>query len=109
MNRLRRTKAKRKLINRKVLSQIYGRDILGVPLAKIVKQLDLDITPKAMSTLLYWYKETIEAHPETAKVILDSLFPIWLDEESNLVQENPEGWVYIGRFPLGYWDCDAND
>jgi hypothetical protein len=90
------TKAKRKLIPRETLQIIEEKLRMGVPLAKTIRDLDLDIS-RTVVTKLVRYNEVAELD-ETVK---NSLFPDWLD--GKVVKENPDGWVYTGFFPWGNW------
>lgn len=90
------TKAKRKLVPQSTLNIIQEKLDLGVPLAKITRDLGLDISRTHIAKLLKFYT-LIDRDPTVAS----SLFPKWLD--GKVVQENPDGWVYVGFFPWGSW------
>ena len=32
----------------------------------------------------------------------------WLKPDGPALQLQPEGWIYVGRFPLGEWQCYSN-
>ena len=96
--------AKRKLVPQSIIVNIYELTDIGVPLAKVLKDKDLDACRPVIAKLLDAYRL---AHKEdmTMKVrgtVMSSLFPVWL-QESPEVQEQPDGWKYQGRFPLGHW------
>ena len=107
----RSTRAKRKLLSQQVLQEVDKRYAYGVPLASIVRQLDLDLSRRALATLIMWYRlpYVADLSSETNRAINSSLFPEWVDCNHKNVQENPEGWVYIGRFPFGRWAYNADN
>ncbi len=105
----RTTRAKRKLLSPAILANVALRHDLDVPLAAVVRQLELDISRAALATLLHWYKEQDKCEGDKAATIQSSLFPDWLDADCKNVQENPTGWAYTGRFPLGHWTYNADN
>ena len=101
--------AKRKLVPKQIIDDIYDLTSIGVPLAKVLKDKDLDACRPVIARLLDSYRL---AHQDdmTLKVrgtVYASLFPVWL-QDTPAVQEQPDGWKYQGRFPLGTW-LYAND
>ncbi len=93
---------KRKLITRIIAARLCTKIKIGVPLAKAQREEHLNnISSTALSRLLkHYYKDS--------PVINGSLFPAWLDEDGDSVQEQPDGCRYVGYFPLGVW-VYAND
>lgn len=80
---------------------------LGVPLAKIIRDLDLDINSTSAASLIRAY--TIASNQvENASIVKNSLFPTWLDN-SQTIMSNPDGWYYTGFFPWGSWSYDSNN
>lgn len=106
-NDMRRTRAKRKLLSAQSLEWIQDRLDIGVPLARVLRDGNFNLSRAAAATLVEWYA-LYTSNPTELGAIKASLFPEWL-KPSDEVQENPDGWVYIGRFPWGYWQYDKND
>lgn len=100
---MKQTRAKRKLLSPKTLSRISLAVGYGVPMARAIRDLDLDMSRTAVANLLRMYKK----HGDRLEVN-ESLFPPWLDKENDNEQINPDGWVYVGRFPWGYWQNENN-
>lgn len=91
-----RTKAKRKLVGKATMAQLKEQVlVIGASLARAMNNLNLDSSRPTIDNLLHLYDNADET-------ILASLFPPWLPENA-LVMENPDGWVYEGRFPYGKW------
>lgn len=86
----------RKLLSRTMLEAIDEDIESGVPLTRAIRKQSLDVTYPVVKKLLA-YKDDPQAQA--------SLFPDWLDPDSNEVQVQPEGWVYSGFFPRGEWLC----
>jgi hypothetical protein len=104
----RSTRAKRKLLSPNILNWIAVKLELGVPLAKLCRQLELTMTRRAVATLVEQYNLSL-SDDKYSRAVHNSLFPAWLDVNNTNAQENPVGWVYVGRFPFGYWAKDADD
>lgn len=97
----------RKLLTPQTLYQIAEWTSLGVPVARAMRQLDLEgnITRPTVVMLLKAYverKTSTQAHYDRT---LASLFPPWLTEDGPAIQEQPEEYNYVGHFPQGYWEC----
>lgn len=97
---MKRTKAKRKLIPKALFVEIISRKALGVPISRVIKDLDLDISRTSLNSLLKVY----EVSAVTGKFD-GSLFPPWLADTPE-VQEQPDNWYYQGHFPWGNWQHD---
>lgn len=91
---------RRKLLNKLMLDDIQRLLDIGVPLAKIIREAELEMSQPSVTKLLKWYKQSQLPTGETACIITLSLFPKWLAYE----QEQPEGVEYKGYFPLGEWE-----
>lgn len=91
------TKAKRKLIPKALFAEIVARKALGVPLSRIIKDLNLDISRTSLSSLLKVYEVSYINGKFDA-----SLFPPWLKDKAE-VQKQPDSWYYQGHFPWGSW------
>ncbi|MAF24370.1 hypothetical protein CL634_02110 [bacterium] len=103
----RRTSAKRKLLPKKVLAECYELQTLGVPLTKVIRDKELNITRSLLAKLLKYYKIIDDYGPGNAVIaVRKSLFPDWLVETKEQVQTNPDGWYYVGYFPKGQWHYD---
>ncbi|ANY29529.1 hypothetical protein BOX07_gp18 [Pseudoalteromonas phage PH1] len=88
---------KRKLVTRPVLFNLYKHNSMGVPLTKLVASGDYDISRPALASLL----RALESEQSTT--VSASLFPVWLDENGPTVQEQPDNFIYLGKFPHGEW------
>lgn len=88
---------KRKLMPSAVLEDIATKHSFGIPLTKIVETGRYDISRPALSLLIRTYNHVGNS---TVKA---SLFPDWLDQDGDTVQEQPNNFVYIGKFPDGEW------
>ena len=96
--------AKRKLVPQAILIEVHDLHVIGVPLAKILRDKDLDACRPVISKLLDAY-DLAQREDMTTKVrhkVFNSLFPVWLAKEPT-IQEQPDGWRYAGRFPTGQW------
>ena len=82
----------RKLLPEPILAKASELAELGVPVAKIIRDMELDISSPALSNLIRWYDKRNPA-------IHLSLFPNWLD--TNKVAQS--GWKYHGYFTIGQW------
>ena len=87
---------KRKLIPKPILAEAYKRLQFGVPIARLIKDLNLDVSRPHMAILLDWYSLALQD-----EAICASLFPPWLEGETE--QEEPDNAKYEGRFPFGVW------
>lgn len=110
---MKQTKAKRKLLAKDVLDALANKIELGVPLSRAIRDLKLDISNPTAKKLLNCYSilnsfDRLEFE-ESETVVNNSMFPAWLDKSSTNVQENPDGWIYVGYFPLGEWQHDTNN
>ena len=93
---------KRKLLSSKLLFSVESRVAQGVPLALIIRKMELDISRPALAKLLKHSKREQEVMDDS-ELIEASLYPQWLDSNSLEVQTQPEDWCYKGYFPLGEW------
>lgn len=95
----------RKLIPLQYLKTYHELSKLGVPLRKIIRDNDLSTSGPHLAKLLETFH--LLAIPEISIganiVITNSLFPEWL-KDTPTVQEQPENYTYLGKFPFGYWD-----
>lgn len=92
----------RKLINERVLRDCLYLSDLGVPVSKISRDNNLDISLPALIKLIYYYK-TAEESVINARYIKASLFPPWLDNDNDDAQSQPDAFKYLGAFPFGEW------
>lgn len=86
---------KRKLLTKTALHKVDLDTKLGIPLAKSILQNDIchGISQPSVKNLL----DALEAEQYS------SLFPVWVDQAGEAVQEQPDNWKYIGKFPTGKW------
>lgn len=90
-------KNKRKLICKVTLERIAKLTSLGVPLLRIIRDEDLNVSAPHVAKLVDYLKTgEYEA----------SLFPPWL--KGKVIAEQPEDWKYDGRFPWGKWINENN-
>lgn len=102
---------KRKLVKTAVLQEIASLNKQGVPLAKIVRDNDLDVSLPHLTKLIHFFNLSIDACPERHiteedKVkLLNSLFPEWMQfaAEAAPIQVQPASYKYKGLFPWGIW------
>lgn len=92
----------RKLISETLLKDCLFLADLGVPVAKISRDNNFDISLPHLAKLINWYKQSEEAQV-SSRIIKLSLFPKWLDHNSNNTQSQPDNYRYIGQFPFGEW------
>ena len=103
---MKRTSAKRKLVSETVLADCYKLSKLGVPVSRILRDKNLDITRQALAKLIELYGRWETAPHKDCPQLHSSLFPSWLNHESEQVQTNPDGWTYTGYFPFGAWSYE---
>lgn len=89
----------RKLLAPPILARLARKRDVGVPLARLIKDHDLDISSPHLAKLIGWFDQESDE-------IQNSLFPPWLDYNSIQVQEQPDNFSYTGLFPFGYWKQD---
>lgn len=98
---------KRKLIPLQQLDELYHKQAIGVPIARLIRDNDMNISIPHLSKLLHYYGLCMaNTGMESAVTIYNSLNAPWLDSTilADRVQEEPEGYKYIGRFPYGEWE-----
>ena len=94
----------RKLLHRDTLERIYFRYSMGVPVRKLHRDFNMNISVPVFTKLIEAYEESLDNEQMTSitDTITNSLFPVWL-KNINCVQTQPKQWKYIGKFPLGAW------
>ena len=98
----------RKHIRADVLHKIYDEVQLGVPVARSMRShlpSDSMTRPTVVNLLetLAELKNTVDT--TDADILASSLFPPWLDEHGEVIQEQPHNYDYTGCFPIGRWQC----
>ena len=95
---------KRKLMPESLLSQLLDAYRLGVPLAKLIREHDLDISRPHLRKLLFIYIDVLEeeAFYNKESTLRHALFPAWVREKQGITIQ-PDKWTFTGRFPLGAW------
>ena len=88
----------RKLLTQAALAKLEVLTMMGVPLARCITDLQLDMSRPAVKKLLDIH---LLADHQT------SLNPEWLDPTGPLVQEQPSNYSYEGYFPLGHWSIET--
>lgn len=105
---MKRTKAKRKLLSMTTFNEVLKRKAMGVPVARIMVDLDLKdkISRTSLVNLITAYDAiTDPGSPHNVKDSMQSLYPEWLQTDID-VQEQPDNWYYEGYFPWGTWKHD---
>ena len=92
----------RKLIRLDKLSTLAHRAQMGVPLARAIRDMRLDISrPLAAKQVQLFNMDC--ATKEASSLLKHSLDAPWLDYDGPTVQEQPDNWYYEGYFPFGKW------
>lgn len=92
-------KQRRKLIRKDILEEIAKKNTSGVPLSRLIRDYDLDISLPHITKLVNWYKSANKFDSVKA-----SLFPEWLKNNGTPIQVQPwEKFRYLGTFPTGCW------
>lgn len=96
------------LMQEVLLSDLWSKQQVGVPVSTLIQQEELDITPPTLTKLLSYMsvleQEEMKENELVYTMVYNSLFPDWLlVNEELLIMKQPHGWRYIGQFPLGYW------
>lgn len=92
----------RKLIRLDKLLSLHRKVSIGVPLARALRDLELDISRPLAAKQLKLFETECESN-EANRLITDSMDPPWLDAKGPAVQEQPSDWDYEGYFPFGKW------
>ena len=104
------SKYQRKLIPESVLAKMCSDLALGIPLSKILASLNIQASRPHVNNLLDWYRMNVKEKGCWSEDVYNSLFPNWLDKESQVAQIAPADWSYVGSFPFGHWEQDeANE
>lgn len=98
---MRGTAAKRMLLRPDVAIALKADVERGVPIQRAMKNLSLECSRPTIAKLL----DTMEL--SEIEAVTASLNPEWLDADGEPIQTQPDGWRYIGRFPLGKWEQDS--
>ena len=88
---------RRKLIRRSLLIELADLRLKGVPVLKLLRDYDLELSPPHLTKQLDYYN----MFKNKAEVV-NSLFPEWLNDIDN-IQEQPATAKYDGMFPWGEW------
>lgn len=98
------------LMQEELLSILWQKQQVGVPVSTLIQQEQIDITPPTLTKLLTYMSALEdqalqkEENHDTYNMIYNSLFPQWLiDHEHVPIMRQPNGWKYVGQFPLGIW------
>lgn len=98
---------RRKLVDPDVLIEIIPKKNDGVPLARLIRDYNLDLTVPHLQKLLYIAEDLQESNaakfiPEYRKTVYASLAPEWI-VGTRAALEAPIDWEYEGNFPHGKW------
>ena len=93
-----------KLIQFDILKELHSRHKLGVPVTRLIKDWELDISRPSLAKLVEYFDLYHDNHDINIMMIIKaSLNPEWLEINCNIVQTQPKHYKYIGEMPLGYW------
>lgn len=90
-------KVPRKLFRKVLLVELAEKAVLGVPIAALRRTYNLDCSLPHLSKHIHYY-----AMFKDKQVVVDSLFPPWLNDAEDIQTENQQ-WKYSGLFPWGDW------
>lgn len=98
-----------KLIPRHLLKKLFNHYEDGVPITKLVRKYNLDISGPTLDKLLSMYALSRDGlvSLDDREIILNSLFPAWVEEGisiSDTLCIQPPDWEYVGSMPYGYWE-----
>lgn len=98
---------RRKLIRFDKFLELHRTTAIGVPLARALRDMQLDISRPLAAKMLKVYEgvenDTMEL--SAAAKVVHTLSPSWMNvhKDAPHVQEQPDGWDYEGYFPFGDW------
>lgn len=92
------------LMQQKELVDMHAKRKEGVPVSRIIKDYELEITHPTLSRLIEYYELYMQANDEIKPIIFSSLFPEWLSSSTDILVKQPTEYVYRGRMPLGQWE-----
>lgn len=115
-----KTRRKRRLMCEKHLAAIHVMYTDGVPLAKLIRTVNNEVSAPTLKALLIHFGEyknlqrSVSVLGSNSSVHLDNqlirlrgnLFPSWLRDTDSLIgsiQSCPDGVSYFGKFPTGSW------
>ena len=81
-----------------MLEKVSKLDNLGVPMTRIISDLELDISRPHLRRLITYNRAAGES-----KVVFASIYPRWINFSQEQAQVQPDGWTYSGVFPFGEW------
>jgi len=95
----------RKLISRQHIDLLYNMHQVGIPLARVMRDNDIEMSLPSFKNLLDHLHSMYlgKSAASISTTIEQSLFPEWLTPGLTGVQEQPDDWRYVGRFPMGVW------
>lgn len=101
------------LIQEPLLSELWYKASIGVPVSTLIEQEQLNISPPTLTKLLKCLTALEETTDDKVySIIHSSLFPAWLEALEDVpIVSQPSAYKYIGQFPLGKWisDKELND
>jgi hypothetical protein len=102
---MRGTTAKRYLLREDIAKEIFFEVGIGVPIATVLKKYELNCSRPTLVKLV-----DAMALAESNLAALKSTSPDWLEPDGPKLQQQPDDWRYVGRFPLGHWEqVECND
>jgi len=95
------------LMQEDILSILWHKAKMGVPVTTLIQQEGLNITSPTLTKLLSYvdFLETqnIIDDEDLYNKVYNSLFPDWVVYADNIIVKQPKGVVYEGNFPFGEW------
>lgn len=97
------------LVQRDVLEEIEELSFRGVPARRLCRDYNLTIAAPTLTRLITYLAMATrsivdgEQSLESKDIILNSLFPQWLEEIDKDEVSQPPDWYYDGAMPLGKW------
>lgn len=96
-----------KLMRPQLLNKIYAEHTMGVPVVKLLKKHNIDLTSPTLAKLLNYRhmleKANAEGNTDAATIIERSIYPKWLTEQDEDILLQPPTHFYSGSMPLGEW------
>lgn len=94
-------------IKEKALISLYEKYSMGIPISKLIKNYNIQVSHPTFTKLLMQYSLLVETKgSDIYDTIYASYFPEWLNYEEyehDIIVLQPSNWNYIGTYPLGEW------
>jgi len=95
---------KRKLISEHLLAPMLEKFYAGVPVTRLIKDYELEISRPHLRKLLFIYIDILDMNltEDYRTALRKAIFPQWV-QDCSIVMKQPDRWTYIGKFPFGQW------